>query len=155
MRLTLHSDLAFRTMLFLATAGEAGGTIPMIASAYAISENHLRKVVQDLVGMGLVESMRGRSGGLRLCRPPEEISIGGVLRLTESDFALVDCLGNQPGRCVITGHCGLQRIFGLALKAWFEVLDRYTLADAISGSDNLANMLNIAGIAGRDPLPPA
>jgi|SRR6516165_2802827 Rrf2 family nitric oxide-sensitive transcriptional repressor len=151
MRLTLHSDLAFRTLLFLAAAGENGGTIPKIAGAYAISENHLRKVVHELVRIGLVESIRGRSGGLRLRRPPSEISIGAVVRLTEPDFALVECLGNEPDRCVITGHCGLQSIFGEALKAWFDVLDRYTLADAVSGSANLSRLLEIAG---RDDLPP-
>jgi Rrf2 family transcriptional regulator, nitric oxide-sensitive transcriptional repressor len=74
-----------------------------------------------------------------------ELSIGAILRLTEADFALVDCLGNQPERCAIAGHCGLQRIFGEALKAWFEVLDRYTLADAVSGSRKLRDLLEIDG----------
>ncbi len=144
MRLTLHSDLALRALLFLAAAGENGGTIPQIAAAYRISENHLRKVTHELVTLGLIESLRGRSGGLRLRRPPSEMSIGAILRMTEFDFALVDCLGNTPERCVITGNCGLQRIFGEALKAWFAVLDGYTLADAASGSRKLRNLLDIA-----------
>ena len=143
MRLTLYSDLAFRAMLFLAVAGEDGGTIPQIAAAHRISEDHLRKVAHELVRLGLIDSTRGRSGGLRLSPKAFELSIGAILRLTEADFALVDCLGNQPERCAITGHCGLQRILGEALGAWFEVLDRYTLADAVGGSGNLRELLEI------------
>ena len=41
MRLTFYSDFALRTLIFLAVAGKRGGTIPEIAAAYAISENHL------------------------------------------------------------------------------------------------------------------
>jgi Rrf2 family transcriptional regulator, nitric oxide-sensitive transcriptional repressor len=151
MRLTLHSDLALRALLFLAAAGENGGTIPQIAAAYRISENHLRKVAHELVTLGLIESVRGRSGGLRLRRPPSELSIGAILRLTEPDFALADCLGNTPERCVITDNCGLQRIFGEALNAWFAVLDGYTLADAVSGSRKLHNLLNIGGPSDTAP----
>jgi Rrf2 family transcriptional regulator, nitric oxide-sensitive transcriptional repressor len=105
----------------------------------------LRKVAHELVRLGLIDSTRGRSGGLRLGARARELSIGAILRLTEADFALVDCLGNQPERCAIAGHCGLQRIFGEALKAWFEVLDRYTLADAVSGSRKLRDLLEIDG----------
>ena len=143
MRLTLFSDLAFRTLIFLATAGERGGTIPEIATAYAISENHLRKVVGQLIDVGFVEATRGRGGGLRLAVPPSTISIGDAMRKLESDFALVDCMGVAPERCMITGCCGLQKIFKEALNAWFQVLDRYTLADVISGSRGLERTLGI------------
>ncbi len=59
MRLTLHSDFALRTLIFLAVAEERGATIPEIAAAYAISENHLRKVVGRLIESG---SWRRREG---------------------------------------------------------------------------------------------
>jgi|SRR5579875_792567 Rrf2 family nitric oxide-sensitive transcriptional repressor len=148
MRLTLYSDLAFRTLIFLATAGKRGGTIPEIATAYAISENHLRKVVGQLIGLGFVEATRGRGGGLRLAVPPSKISIGDAMRKLESDFAVVECMGAAPERCTITGCCGLQKIFIEALNAWFQVLDHYTLADAIGGSRGLEQAL---GISEPDP----
>ncbi len=144
MRLTLHSDLAFRTLIFLATAGKEGGSIPQIAKTYGVSEHHLRKVVNHLAQAGWVEATRGRGGGLRLRPKPADISIGAVMREMEADFALVDCLGAEPERCVISGCCGLQGIFGEALRAWFEVLDRYTLADAIDGSRGLPRLLGLA-----------
>jgi Rrf2 family nitric oxide-sensitive transcriptional repressor len=143
MRLTLHSDLAFRMLLFLATAGEDGADIPKIAEAYGVSENHLRKVATHLSQIGLVESTRGRGGGLRLGVDPSTVTIGAILRATESDFALVDCLGNEPQRCAITGSCGLQKIFAEALEAWFKILDRYTLADATEKSRSLSRLLGI------------
>jgi Rrf2 family transcriptional regulator, nitric oxide-sensitive transcriptional repressor len=130
-------------MILLAAAGPSGSTIPEIAAAYRVSENHLRKVVHDLVRLGLLQSIRGRGGGLRLALPPSEISIGAVMRVMEPDFALVDCLGHAPERCVITAHCGLQGIFGEALRAWFAVLDRYTLADAMAGSTRLTELLGL------------
>lgn len=155
MRLSLHSDLGFRTLVYLASVGSGGGTIPEIATAYSVSENHLRKVAHELVQHGLIESQRGRNGGLRLRLKPEEISIGQVMRLMEPDFALVDCLGHDPERCVLTGHCGLQGIFVESLKAWFAVLDRYTLADAIRGSSQLQLHTLFGAGAGLPAPPPA
>lgn len=143
MRLTLHSDLAFRTLIFLAAAGREGGDIPRIAKTYRVSENHLRKVVSHLAQAGWIEATRGRGGGLRLRVAPAEISMGAVMREMEADFALVDCLGAEAERCVITGCCGLQGIFGEALRAWFQVLDRYTLADAIANSGGLPRLLGL------------
>ncbi len=150
MRLTLHSDLGFRTLIYLAAADERGGTIPEIATAYAISENHLRKVVGRLIEIGLVKATRGRGGGLHLALPPSRIAIGTAMRRLESDFALVDCMGTAPERCAITGCCGLQRIFTEALNSWLQTLDRYTLADAINGSMGLQRALGIEG----EKLPP-
>jgi Rrf2 family nitric oxide-sensitive transcriptional repressor len=155
MRLTLHSDLGFRTLFYLATAGEKGATIPQIASAYTVSEHHLRQVVNQLARLGLVKSRRGRNGGLHLGRSAEDISIGKVMRSLESDFALVDCLGHAPERCVIAGNCGLRHLFGKAMKAWFEVLDRHTLADVVRGSSKLPFLLGIAEPAGERGKPPA
>jgi Rrf2 family nitric oxide-sensitive transcriptional repressor len=150
MRLTLYSDFALRTLIFLAVADKRGATIPEIAAAYAISENHLRKVVGRLIENGFVEATRGRGGGLRLAVPAPQISIGAAVRKLENDFALAECMGVAPERCVITGRCGLQRIFKEALDAFFQTLDRYTLADVISGSSGLERAL---GIHEADPMP--
>lgn len=157
MRLTLHSDLGFRTLIFLAAAGPRGGSIQQIAKTYAISENHLRKVVNHLAHAGWIEATRGRGGGLRLRVAPAEISIGAVMREMEADFALVDCFGSAPERCAISGNCGLQRIFGEALGAWFQTLDRYSLADAIAGSSRLPTLLGLETTAegGDDAAKPA
>ncbi len=143
MRMTFHADLGFRTLVYLASAPAEGATIPQIAEAYDVSENHLRKVALHLTNLGLVNSMRGKGGGLKLAKDPSKISIGWAMRRLEPDFAIAECMGVEPQRCVITGNCGLQSILMEALGSWFSVLNNYTLADAISGSRRLNRLLKI------------
>ena len=143
MRMTYHADLGFRTLMYLASAGSEGATIVQIAEAYNVSENHLRKVTLQLTKIGLLHSTRGKGGGLRLAVDPSKISLGWAMRKLEPDFAIVECMGVEPDRCVINGCCGLQTIFKEALCSWFKVLDGYTLADAIGGSRRLNRLLKI------------
>ena len=144
MRMTFHADLGFRTLVYLASASPEGATIPQIAEAYNVSENHLRKVALNLSNLGLVNTMRGKGGGLKLAKDPSKISIGWAMRRLEPDFAIAECMGAEPQRCVITGNCGLQSILMEALGSWFSVLDNYTLADAINGSRRLNRLLKIS-----------
>ncbi|WP_296200175.1 Rrf2 family transcriptional regulator [uncultured Hyphomicrobium sp.] len=127
MQLTMFSDLALRVLMFTQAAGERLVTIDEIANAYGISRSHLTKVVNALTRTGYLMAVRGRSGGLRLARPADQIVLGDVIRTTEPDFALVECFttGNQ---CVITNCCRLQGVFEEALEAFLAVLDRNTLA---------------------------
>jgi Rrf2 family nitric oxide-sensitive transcriptional repressor len=143
MRLTTHADLSFRTLIFLGVAGDDGATIPQIAQAFGASENHLRKVVTELSRLELVRATRGRSGGLRLAVAPEQVTIGGLLRQFEPEFAACECLGAGQNGCVIFGACGLQRVFNESLQALFATLDRYTLADVLKSSQGVAAKLGI------------
>ncbi|MGA8172919.1 MAG: Rrf2 family transcriptional regulator [Methylocystis sp.] len=154
MRLTRHSDLAFRTLLYLAVAGPRGASIHAIATSYGVSEHHLRKVVMDLSRLGVVTATRGPGGGLQLARPAGEISIGALMRQIEPDFAMVECLGVEPERCVVQQCCGLKGVFRQALAAWFAVLDRYTLADAAGNPERLATALGIERPEDAGPPPP-
>lgn len=127
MQLTLFSDLALRVLMFTQAAGERRVTIDEMANAYSISRTHLTKVVNALTRAGYLTAVRGRSGGLQLARPADQIVLGDVVRTTEPDFALVECFstGNQ---CVITKCCKLQVVLDEALQAFLNVLDRTTLA---------------------------
>jgi Rrf2 family transcriptional regulator, nitric oxide-sensitive transcriptional repressor len=144
MRLTTHSDLSFRTLIFLGISGDDGATIPEIAAAFGASENHLRKVVIELVRLQLVRATRGRHGGLRLAVAPADVTIGGLMRQFEPAFATAECLGAGQNGCVIFGLCGLQGVFNESLKALFAVLDRYTLEDVLTSSKGVAEKLGIA-----------
>jgi Rrf2 family nitric oxide-sensitive transcriptional repressor len=143
MRLTTHSDLAFRTLIFLGVAGDNGATIPEIAAAFGASEHHLRKVVLELVKLKLVNATRGRHGGLSLGFAPAKLTIGDLLRKFEPEFAKSECLGAGQKGCIILGTCGLQRVFNESLGALFGVLDRYTLQDVLSSSPALAGKLGL------------
>lgn len=127
MRLTRYSDYAMRVLLYLGARPERLCPIAEVSRAYGISQNHLMKVVNDLVNAGYLESVRGRFGGVRLARPASEINVGTVVRHTEDGFDLVDC-----GSCIIAPACGLTGALHEALAAFMAVLDGYSLADLLA-----------------------
>lgn len=137
MRLTLHTDYAIRTLIYLAVHQDRLATISDISEGYDISKNHMMKVAQELVHHGFVVSERGRNGGLRLSRPPSEINIGDVVEKMETDFGLVACLDPARNNCKITGVCGAQHVIYEAMEAFLAVLRKYTLQDSVPNPDNL------------------
>ncbi|HEY6079540.1 MAG TPA: Rrf2 family transcriptional regulator [Polyangiaceae bacterium] len=135
MRLTVHSDYSLRVLIYLAVKRGELATIPEIAEAFAISRGHLMKVVNELGRLGYVETSRGRKGGMTLGKPAESIRVGQLLRETEESLALVTCFSKaEPGQgCKIDGFCRLKGILAEAQRAFFDVLDRYSLADIVDG----------------------
>ncbi|MBN8889296.1 MAG: Rrf2 family transcriptional regulator [Rhodospirillales bacterium 70-18] len=144
MRLTSFSDYTLRTLMFLAVRPDsvAPARISDIAAAYAISETHLTKVVNQLAQAGDVATLRGRHGGLRLARPPAEINLGAVIRRTEPDLALVECLG-PGGACCLGPACRLTGVLQRALAAFLAVLDDVTLADLVAPRRDLSRLLGL------------
>ncbi len=159
MRLTRYTDYALRTLIYVGLQEPQQSSIAAIARAYDISENHLTKVVHQLGRLGLIRTIRGRGGGLRLAQAPADIVIGAVVRATEEDLALVPCFGD--GACAITPSCRLRGVLGEALAAFLAVLDRTTLADLIEDGSgpNLAALLGLPPAEGgpilaQDGTPP-
>lgn len=130
MRLTRHSDNALRALIYLGThADEAPARITDIARRMGMSEDHLAKVIARLAQLGYVETLRGRVGGVRLARPAAEINVGEVVRATEDNLNLVECFDPATNRCPIAPACALAPILDEALRAFFDVLDCYSLAE--------------------------
>ena len=136
MKLTLFTDYSIRVLLHLAARPDRLCSIAEVAQAYRISQNHLMKVVNDLARSGYIDSVRGRGGGIRLGRPPEEINIGALVRHTEEGFNLVDC-----GSCALAPACGMTGVLKEALGAFLAVLDRYSLADLMGKRQDLRRLL--------------
>ena len=143
MRLTFHTDYALRMLIYLAVRPDRLATIKEISEAYDISRNHMMKVAHELGRSGFLETARGRGGGLRLSRPPEDIGIGDVVRAMEEDFRIVECFDQERNTCVITGACRLKGILNEGLQAWLAVLDRYTLRDLAVEPEPLGRILAI------------
>ncbi|PCI04403.1 MAG: BadM/Rrf2 family transcriptional regulator [Hyphomicrobiales bacterium] len=143
MRLNLQSDYALRLLMQLASNPDALCTIADIAQCYGISKNHLMKVANTLGRAGFIETVRGRSGGLRLARDADAIGIGAVVRKTEGDFALVECLQANKNNCLLTPSCRLKGILGEATEAFIAVLDTYTIADLVVDNSQLRDLLNL------------
>lgn len=135
-RLTRYTDYAMRVLLYLARKPDTLCSIGDMARAYAISQNHLMKVVNDLVNAGYLESVRGRHGGIRLARSAADINVGALVRHTEDDFDLVGC-----GSCIIAPACGLTSVLDEALQSFLATLDRYSLADIVARKGDFGYLL--------------
>jgi len=143
MRLTVYTDYTLRVLMYLGLKGSERATIQEISDCYGISRNHLMKIVQDLSREGVLQTARGKSGGLSLAQPPEAICIGDIVRKTEPDFRIVECFGPGPIGCRLNGRCVLTTAIDEALEAFLEVLDRYTLADLIKPRRKLQHLLDL------------
>jgi Rrf2 family nitric oxide-sensitive transcriptional repressor len=148
MRLTNWSDYSLRVLMFCAACAEREqpATISEIAEAHGISRSHLTKIVMTLSSMGLLETTRGRGGGLRLLKPAGDIVLGDVIRQTETDFTLVECFDREHNTCLLDGHCRLKGVFKQAMDAYLKVLDGVTLADLVQP------MPGLAGARGGRPM---
>lgn len=129
MRLAEYTDFSLRVLMYCAANPERLVTIGEMAEQLRLSRNHLMKIVNDLARQGVIETLRGRGGGLRLLKQPADIRIGDVVRNAETDFRLVECFDTRTDSCNLTSSCRLKGLFGAAMQAWFDELDAATLAD--------------------------
>lgn len=143
MRLTHYTDYSLRTLMYLGMNRDRLVTIQDIAEVYGISKNHLMKVVHQLGLAGFIETIRGRNGGLRLKIEPGNINLGKVVRITESDFLMVECFSSEDNECVLAPDCLLQDVIRRATNAYLKVLDGITLADILKNSGSLNKLMTI------------
>jgi Rrf2 family nitric oxide-sensitive transcriptional repressor len=136
MRLSEYTDYTLRVLMYCATTRDRLVTIGELAEQHGLSKNHLMKVVNDLARQGLLETTRGRGGGLRLLAEPKTIRIGDVVRATETDFRLVECFDAATNACTLSPGCRLKHLFDDALAGYFKALDGATLADMTPGPPN-------------------
>ena len=130
MLISTKGRYALRVMLELAQRRQGDYIcLDTIAASQDISEKYLESIVGMLSKAGLVEGLRGRGGGYRLNRSPEQYSVGEILRVAEGNLAPVNCLGCKPNQCDRAGDCR-------ALPVWEKLdalingyLDSVSLAD--------------------------
>lgn len=132
MQLTRFTDYSLRVLMYLAYKGETLSTIAEVSTSHAISESHLTKVVHQLGKLGYVTTLRGKGGGIRLARPPQEINLGEVVRATEESPSIMECLSPGYGEgCRIFNVCRLKHVLRDAESAFFRHLEGYTIADLV------------------------
>lgn len=136
MRLTKWTDYTLRVLLHCAATQnrEKPTTISEIAECHDVSRSHLMKIVMTLSSHGWIESTRGRTGGIRLSVDPHKISIGDVVRQTETDFHVVECFDEATNDCRLNGRCKLKSVLKRARNSFLHELDQVTLADILLSS---------------------
>ncbi len=125
MRLSLQTDYALRTLLYLATRTERT-TVADVAGFYGISAHHVGKVVHQLGRLGYVTNHRGPGGGIELAREPGSITVGRVVLDFEGNMHLLECVGT-PGQCVIQPGCTLRGVLAEAERLQMDYLNSITL----------------------------
>ncbi len=142
MHLTQFSDYSLRLVLYLACHPDRVVSVEEVSRAYVISRHHLVKVVQSLTELGVVESQRGRGGGMRLAKSPSEINVGWLIRRTEPHLDLVECFDLAKNTCPIAPACGLKGALQRAQQAFLKVLDGYNLDDFKAYRGELIQLLD-------------
>jgi Rrf2 family nitric oxide-sensitive transcriptional repressor len=140
-RLTKFSDYSLRLLLYLAVHGDRLVPVREVSRAYRVSPHNMVKVVQLLVEKGLVSSVRGRHGGLRLKKAPRDINVGTLIRTTEPSWDLVECFDLPTNTCPIESACGLKGALKRAEGAFLDTLDDHTLADFLPRAPALIRLL--------------
>ncbi|AQZ51308.1 iron-responsive transcriptional regulator RirA [Martelella mediterranea] len=144
MRLTKQTNYAVRMLMYCAANDGKLSRVPEIAKAYGVSELFLFKIIQPLHKAGIMDTVRGRNGGVRLGRAAADITLFDVVRVTEENFAMAECfeVGAETD-CPLVDSCGFNSALREALNAFFAVLAKYTIADLVRRRTDIFKLLNI------------
>jgi Rrf2 family nitric oxide-sensitive transcriptional repressor len=142
MRLTKWTDYTLRVLMHCAATQRRAQapTIGEIAEQHAISRSHLMKIVMTLSALGWIESTRGRGGGIRLLKPADQITVGAVVRETETDFHMVECFDDEVNSCRLDRLCKLKNVLQEATERYLAVLDGVTVADLMGASPRVVEL---------------
>ena len=142
MQLTQFTDYSLRALIYVALRQDSC-TIKDITDAYGISNNHMTKIIHNLSKMGLIKTMRGKSGGILMVAQPKTINLGQLIEQLEPHFDLVPCFNKTKANCCIAQACKLKWILHEARTAFFAVLNQYTLEDVLHSKANLLKLLGL------------
>ena len=130
MMISTKGRYALRVMIDIAEH-QHDGYIPLkeIAARQEISEKYLEAIVKSLVKERYLTGLRGKSGGYRLTKTPEEYTVGSILRLSEGSLAPVACLDKKPVQCARAGECRTLPMWQKLDTLINEFFDGVTIAD--------------------------
>ena len=136
MMISTKGRYALRVLIDMAEH-QTDGYIPLkeIAKRQGISEKYLESIVKLLVTGGVVEGMRGKGGGYRLCKSPDQFTAGYILRLMEGSLAPVSCLDSGSAPCERASECRTLSLWAGLNEVINKYLDQYTLADLLREDD--------------------
>ena len=137
MKLTSYSNYALRSLQLAALKAPDRIRVDDVVRVHGLARPHIVKIVHELGRAGYLKTLRGRGGGFFLAKPPDEIVIGDVIRLTEGPLDVVECFNPEKNTCPLIGICKLSLAMQKATHAFMAVLDDLTLADIASNKGEL------------------
>jgi Rrf2 family nitric oxide-sensitive transcriptional repressor len=154
MRLTDFTDHALRLLMYLGACRGRMATIDEVARGYGMSRNHLAKVVNELAAGGVIMTVRGRCGGIRLARDPRDIRMGEIVRRTEPNFHMTQCFGGgDAAGCPFGSACLLRQSLARATEAYLAELNRLSLAELLATAGTPApDRRHAMPVPSRNPL---
>lgn len=154
MRLTKQTNYAIRVLMYCAANHGRLSRVSDIAAAYSVPEMYLFKILQPVVEHGMLETVRGRKGGVRLAKPAAQITLFDVVRVTEDNFSMAECFSNDAADCPLIDSCALNGALRSALGAFFEVLEGYSIDDLVKERPDMRTLLGIDSLSGSAALMP-
>ncbi|MBO6507687.1 MAG: Rrf2 family transcriptional regulator [Roseibium sp.] len=133
MRLSQASDFALRILMATGQSDEPQ-TVDRLTTSLGLAKSHVMKIVAHLARGGYLETTRGRGGGIRLAKAPDQIRLGDVVRLIEPDLGVVACLKPQPATCAFLPRCALKGAMAQASEAFLDSLNTQTLENMLVGT---------------------
>lgn len=134
MMISTKGRYALRVMLDLGTqAPEEYISLKAISDRQGISMKYLESIVSSLSKAGMVDSLRGKSGGYRLNKPAAEYSVGDILRVAEGELSASNCLGENEGGCERSAVCLTMPLWSRLDQIVSEYLDSVSLEDLLTG----------------------
>ncbi|MBL7205110.1 MAG: Rrf2 family transcriptional regulator [Desulfobacteraceae bacterium] len=132
MKLSTRSRYGTRMMLDLAKHYDEGPVqIGDVSKRENISVKYLEQLIIPLKKANFIKSVRGPKGGHMLAKPPEEITVGEIVRILEGGINLSSCIEN-PEVCDRTSHCLTRGVWEEATKAMYDKLNSATLSKMIN-----------------------
>ena len=136
MLVSTRGRYALRVMVDLAEhQGEGFIPLKVIARRQDISEKYLESIIKLLVKGKLLTGLRGKGGGYKLTKAPDQYTVGDILRLTEESLAPVSCLEEDAPSCPRRDACRTLALWQGLDRAIGDYLDRITLADLLRPED--------------------
>lgn len=139
MQITRYTDISLRVLMYLASKPGAIVSISQLSTIYLASNNHMVKVVHNLVKLGYLESIRGRKGGVKLKGSPSSITVSEVVRKTENHDNVINC---AKANCPLHPRCSLTGVLHKANEAFYAALEKTSLADLVGENPGLTRLTN-------------
>ena len=129
MKLNHFTDFSMRVLIYVHQKKESSqSSLDELADKFKISRNHLIKVVQFLSANELINTKRGKNGGISISEKAISMPLGDLIHFLERDDSPVVNCNAKP--CIFQSHnCKLKSLFNIAYNAFIESLNQHTLSD--------------------------